>query len=60
MGKGRCLFGNGLACNNNNKKRLATRSSDKMVPSGLSVRAVLEFLGYRVRAHEARVFKFWG
>ena len=37
------------------KKRLA-----KMVPSGLLVRARLEFFGSRVRAHEARVFKFWG
>ena len=49
-----------FACNNNNKKRMATRSSDKMVPSELSVRAGLEFSGSRVRAHEARVFKFWG
>ena len=50
FGKGRCMP----------KKRLATGSSDKMVHSGLWVRAGLEFLGSRVKAHEARGFKFWG
>ena len=33
------------------QKRLVTGSSDKMVPFGVWVRAVLEFLSSGVRAH---------
>ena len=56
MGKGRLFVGKGSL----HAKSLVTGSSDKTVPSGVWVRAGLEFSGCRVRTHEARVFKFWG
>ena len=56
MSKGRHIVGKKSL----HAKSLVTGSSDKLVPSGVWVRTGLEFLGSRVRAHEARVFKFMG